>query len=238
MAWLRSEQSLAGHPKTKRAARALSISIPAMIGHLHCLWYWAMDYAPEGDLGEFEDWELGEAALYEGDPAGFIEALISAGFIDQDRKIHDWYEYAGRLIEQREANAERMRAKRAAHVQATCSARTGATNEEDVTDVTNVTDDTNKEEGPAAGLLAFTLQALPPSQSTTEDYRRTLDRHALRLPRSQIERIICELAEFTPKKPRDRLHLTLNKWLAKEQPEGGDHGRPTTRSGRSQNGEF
>lgn len=239
MAWLRSEQSLAAHPKTKRVARALGLSIPTILGHLHLLWWWSMDYAPDGDLAEFEDWELAEAALYEGDPAGFVEALIAAGFVDRDRKIHDWHEYAGRLIDQREANAERMRTKRAQHVQRTTSARTGATEEESRgEDVTNVTDDREEEEGPAAGLLAFALRELPASESTAEDYRRTLERHATRLPRAQVERIICELAEFTPKKPRDRLHLTLNKWLAKEQPQGGDHGRPNTHSGRSQNGEW
>ena len=135
MAWVRSEQSLAAHPKTKRAARALQVKIPHLMGHLHCLWHWSLDYAPDGDLTEYEPWEIAEAAMFDGDPDAFIDALISCGngkpgFLEtQGEKlvIHDWYDYAGRFIEQREANAERMRSKRASHVQNTCDARTGAT---------------------------------------------------------------------------------------------------------------
>lgn len=248
MAWLRSEQSLAGHPKTKRAARSLGISIPAMIGHLHCLWYWALDYAQDGSLSKYEPWEIADAALYPGEPDDFIDALKNCGkdrpgfleITDAGLVIHDWYDYAGCLIDARKANTERMKAKRAAHVQNTCSARAGATDEEGV-DVTNTTDETDetRKEGDAGGLLAFALRELPASLSTEDDYRRTLTRHQARLPRGQIERIVCELAEFKPKKPRDKLHLTLNQWLAKEEPKkGGDRERVGVGSGRSENGEW
>jgi hypothetical protein len=147
MVWLRSEQSLMGHPKTKRAARTLGLSIPAMIGHLHCLWYWALDYAQDGSLSKYESWEIADAALYPGDPDDFIQALKECGndrpgfleVTDQGLTIHDWWDYAGCLIEARKANADRMKAKRAAHVQDTCKTRTGAT-------VTNKELQTNKEE--------------------------------------------------------------------------------------------
>lgn len=140
MAWVRSEQSLRDHPKTKRAARALGLKSIHFCGHLHGLWWWALDYAQDGDVTKYEPWELAEAAEFDGDPAAFVEALVGAGFLERTTTqlvIHDWYDYAGVLIMQRQANAKRMRDKRAEHVQDTCAPRTGATN---VTNVTNEED--------------------------------------------------------------------------------------------------
>ena len=50
-----------------------------------------------------------------GEPGQFIEALVAAGYLDQTDNglaIHDWYDYAGRLIEQREARREQDRARK------------------------------------------------------------------------------------------------------------------------------
>jgi hypothetical protein len=144
MAWLESHQSLPQHPKTKRAARLLEIPIPLMIGHLHMLWYWCLDYAQDGDLGKYDDADIADAAGWEGEAARFVSALLDCaprdevGFLERDSDgilhIHDWYDYAGKLIEQREANAQRMREaraarknKRASNVQRTSGARAGAT---------------------------------------------------------------------------------------------------------------
>lgn len=47
-----------------------------------------------------------------------MEAMKSAGFLDITEdgtlEIHDWYEYAGKLIDQREAEKQRSRRRRAA----------------------------------------------------------------------------------------------------------------------------
>lgn len=125
MAWIESHQELKRHPKTKRFAKSMNISIPTAIGHLHCLWWWCLDYAENGDLSGFEREEIAEAAMYEGDgPEYFVLSLVNAGFIDQDEddhslSLHDWEDYAGRLIHQREiqrakrdADAERQRRHR------------------------------------------------------------------------------------------------------------------------------
>lgn len=122
MAWIESHLDLVGHPKTKKAARALDIGIPQLIGHLHCLWYWAASYAQDGDLSGYDEYDISDAALWEGDPAVFVQALLSAGregqagFLecnDGDLSIHDWWEYAGRLIERRKQDADRKRTERA-----------------------------------------------------------------------------------------------------------------------------
>lgn len=137
MAWIESHQELGRHPKTRKLARLLCTSIPAVVGHLHFFWWWALDFAQDGSLAKFDADEIADAALWEGDSTTFYRALITAGFVDElddDTTIHDWDEFAGRLIDKRKANAERMRQARAAndetratHVQRTFHARAGAT---------------------------------------------------------------------------------------------------------------
>lgn len=47
--------------------------------------------------------------MWEGDPDEFVAALHDAGFLDPDGKIHDWDQYTGRVVAQRESNRERQR---------------------------------------------------------------------------------------------------------------------------------
>jgi hypothetical protein len=113
MAWIESHQGLMHHPKTKRLARLLGVSVPTAIGHLHCLWYWALDYAQDGDLTGYDEIDVAGGALWDGDEREFSEALVKAGFVDLDPpRIHDWMDYAGLLVERRRADAERKRAYR------------------------------------------------------------------------------------------------------------------------------
>lgn len=123
MSWIESHQELARHPKTRRLARTLGISIPTAIGHLHLLWWWALDFADDGDLSRFEAEDIADGMIWEGDPDAAVDALASAGFLDADQRIHDWDDFAGRLVQRRKSNAERMRETRATHVQRTFSAR-------------------------------------------------------------------------------------------------------------------
>jgi hypothetical protein len=116
MAWIESHQQLARHPKAKRLARLLGVGLPATIGHLHLLWWWATDFAEDGDLTPYDADEIADAALWEGKPAEFLRALIDAGFVDEPAGaldgsvvLHDWADYAGKLIERREYDRERKR---------------------------------------------------------------------------------------------------------------------------------
>ncbi|MDP9378756.1 MAG: hypothetical protein M3Q29_01150 [Chloroflexota bacterium] len=122
--WIESHQSLARHPKTRKAARQLDVSIPTVMGHLHLMWHWALDYAQDGDLTAFQPADIADAAMWEGDPDRFVNALKdcgigqSAGFLEDTEDgqlvIHDWYDYAGKLIEKRKADAARKRSLRQA----------------------------------------------------------------------------------------------------------------------------
>jgi hypothetical protein len=68
MAWIESHQSLGRHPKTKAAARALDISRVQLVGHLHYLWWWALDFAEDGDLSGIDPDDIAEEAMWDGDP--------------------------------------------------------------------------------------------------------------------------------------------------------------------------
>lgn len=119
MAWIESHQALDTSPKLKRAARRLGVSRPAMSGHLHFLWHWALDNAFDGDLSDLDDEDIAEAAEWDGDPDEFVETLADcgpgnqAGFLERDgltadgRRaalvIHDWWEHTKHLREKREA---------------------------------------------------------------------------------------------------------------------------------------
>lgn len=126
MAWIELHQSLPGHRKTMRLRRALKLCQAQAVGHLCMLWLWCLDNCPDGNTANLDDCEIAEAAGYTGkDPSVFVLALREAGFIDPDGYVHDWNTYAGKLIDKREQNAQRMRDRRARaeHVQRTCSAR-------------------------------------------------------------------------------------------------------------------
>lgn len=92
------------------------------------LWGWCIDNAPDGNLTGIYANELAIAAGWEGDEAAFLQAVTDSGFIDKDEDtlcIHDWNDYAGRLIEQREIHKEqaRERQKRFRQNHAKCNAK-------------------------------------------------------------------------------------------------------------------
>lgn len=126
MAWIESHQSLGAHPKTKKLCRMLRLSKPEAIGYLHMLWWWAIDYAQDGDLTRYEPIDIALGAEWEGEEQTFVDGLIAAGFLERDEnglRIHDWYDYAGKLIERRARNAKRMREARADYDADTCETR-------------------------------------------------------------------------------------------------------------------
>lgn len=115
MAWIESHQSLLTHRKTMRAIGALKVDRYKFIGHLHALWWWALDNADDGNLSGLNDTEIAAAAgWHKGRATEFVTALSEAGFIDAGtRQLHDWEDYAGKLIDRRRRNAERKRQARA-----------------------------------------------------------------------------------------------------------------------------
>ncbi len=114
MAWIESHQELANHPKTGRLAHYLGIGKPQAVGHLHFLWWYALSYAEDGDLSDLSDL-IAYGASWDGDEEVFVAALIKSGFLDEDYQLHDWMDYAGKLVERREQDRERKRRSRVLH---------------------------------------------------------------------------------------------------------------------------
>ena len=114
MAWIKSEQAIASHPKTLMLAKRLDISVAEAIGHIHLLWWWALDYCKDGYITRYRDY-IPMAAQWEGDGETFTKALIEFGWVDEvddELVIHDWMEWTGKLETVRQADAERKRKAR------------------------------------------------------------------------------------------------------------------------------
>lgn len=117
MAWIESHQQLRDHPKVIRLARMLDVNRREAVGMLHYLWWWALDHAEDGDLTEYEAEDLADACDYGGDPHLLVKALLECGpgerpgFIEDapgERVVlHDWWQYAGKLVDRRRKDRER-----------------------------------------------------------------------------------------------------------------------------------
>ena len=130
MAWIESHQELGTHRKLMRLCTLMNIDDLRAVGILHFLWWWALDNAPDGNLTGLTDKEIALACHWKGKTSLLTESLQSAGWIDKSNELaqlHDWEDYAGKLIAKRVQNRQRMRDARAELVQNTDNARAGAT---------------------------------------------------------------------------------------------------------------
>jgi len=130
--WIESHQTLARHPKVIRLAARLKINRAQALGHLHLLWWWTLDFSPEGDLSVFSAPEIALGAEWSGDGEEFLAALQQTGWIDEDLSLHDWEDYAGKLLQRRRRNTQRKqeaRAKAAAEEEARAEGAAGETEE-------------------------------------------------------------------------------------------------------------
>lgn len=122
MAWIESHQALRDHPKVARLCRLLDCSRIEAVGMLHLLWWWALDHAEDGDVSDYDSLDLALAADWEGEPEVFVKALLTCGpgsrdgfLADEGGRLvlHDWWEYAGKLVARRRQDRERKATARA-----------------------------------------------------------------------------------------------------------------------------
>lgn len=97
MAWIRSDQALLRHPKTILLKALLKIDMDAVVGRLHYLWWWCLDYALDGDLSKHDPKVIEEACNIP------MKTLYRAGFVDSRpyRRIHDWWDNQGNYLKLR-----------------------------------------------------------------------------------------------------------------------------------------
>lgn len=221
MAWIESHQELAAHPKTRKLARLLDVSIPTAIGHLHCLWWWALDYAQDGDISRHEPEDIAIAALWEGDPGLLLTALRAARFIDDGRCLHDWDDYAGKLIDRRVRNRERMKAARTTPVPATYSARALHVHDTERARVQlqNTTEPNTTEQNPTEQDQTVPERTSPGAEAPSRAPRTPSSKKPGLIPLTGEEVQRLE-AEFSGKlsEPRSEIELAVSHEAARKYP--------------------
>lgn len=84
---------LPSHPKTKKLIRRVG---EGGAWRLVCLFLWAAQTRPDGDLSGMTGEDIELAADWQGEEGAFIGALVEVGFIDGEEgcyEIHDWQEH-------------------------------------------------------------------------------------------------------------------------------------------------
>lgn len=108
--WIESHAELGDHPKLYEASDELGVETPMVLGMLHLLWYWVMQYAPDGDLTDYRSAVIARACRWNGDAQRLVDVLVSSGFLDRTEEclvVHDWMDYTGKALSRREKARER-----------------------------------------------------------------------------------------------------------------------------------
>lgn len=112
MAWFEAHDTLSRHPKTLKLARLLKADRRYAVGLLHDLFSWGLYAAgKQGELPGLAAEDIAAALDLPGKRGMVaVEALVEAGYLDREGeryRVHDWYDYAGKLYDSREKNRER-----------------------------------------------------------------------------------------------------------------------------------
>ena len=112
--WIESHRGLKDHPKTVALAAIWGDRKPCVIGHLHELWWWMLEYAPEGVISPSFFPQVVRACEWHGRADKFWSGLVEVVFVeardDGAFVVHDWPEYAQRRIERHAKENARKRA--------------------------------------------------------------------------------------------------------------------------------
>lgn len=112
MSYIELHEHVWNHPKTIELSGRLQIRKTYAVAHLSRLWTWCIRYAENGCITDISPFILADAADWGGDPELFLRALIDSKFVDQHPDgmfIHDWEDYAGKLIDFRKKDRERKK---------------------------------------------------------------------------------------------------------------------------------
>lgn len=109
MSWIESHDTLGQHPKTLALMSALNTDLPQTVGLLHLLWHFTLKYAwRKGDLSGYSNAVIAQAIGWRGDAEQLIKCLQESGWMD-DKRVHDWLDFAGRIVDGRIYNEKRRR---------------------------------------------------------------------------------------------------------------------------------
>lgn len=92
-----AKRSLIGHPKFDRLQMRLGLARYEAVGILETLWHMAGRFAPQGDIGKYDDEEIEAWIGWAGEPGALVAALIACRFIDRSDQhrlvVHDWHDH-------------------------------------------------------------------------------------------------------------------------------------------------
>ena len=106
------------HPKTLRLAQLLNIKRREAVGLLFDLFSWGLTAAKkDGSLDGLTDVDIGMALDCTTKPQSkkLVRALVDVGYMEYQAGtyyIHEWYDYCGRLNDQREMSRKRKQRER------------------------------------------------------------------------------------------------------------------------------
>ena len=93
------------HPKFSYLRELLKTSVPATVGLLELTWHFTQEYAPQGNVGRFDDARIEAAACWSGKRGRLVEALTLSGWLDADPEhrllVHDWADHADGAVKKR-----------------------------------------------------------------------------------------------------------------------------------------
>lgn len=87
--FIKSPKTLALDPRIRKAARLTQTAVPSMIGHVHLIWYWSLDFAKDGDFTDFEAWMIEDVAMWTGEAGLLYVALFDADLLYEDEDNGD-----------------------------------------------------------------------------------------------------------------------------------------------------
>lgn len=97
MAWIESNQILGREPKLLRLSARLRVHKAQALGHLQYLWWWALDFARNGDISAFASAEISAASDWPGNAELFMKALTEVGWIENG-KLYGWDKLSGKYF--------------------------------------------------------------------------------------------------------------------------------------------
>lgn len=114
MTWIESHVLLRTNTKLINLCNELKITRAQAIGHLHMLWWWAIENREDGNLSGLFDRDIAGACDWDGDAKQLIDALHKCGWLIEYH-INDWEQYVGKIL----GGRERARKYRDRHVSVT-----------------------------------------------------------------------------------------------------------------------
>jgi hypothetical protein len=112
MAYIKSFSVILRHRKNIALAQDLRIKPVYSMGHLHALWHEAIEQQEDGDLSKWTDEFIASCAAYSGPAPQFVQLLQKHGWLDANRVLHDWLDYAGEYLrgKYKQRNRDRLTA--------------------------------------------------------------------------------------------------------------------------------